>query len=130
MRVFLDANILFSAAWREYTGMQTLWERDSLQLVTSSYTLMEAERNIRVKKPDALVRLMRLAAKVEVSATAAVLSTDYGLPIKDLPILEAAIGTGCFALLTGDVTHFGHLIGTEVEGVKVLTVSMFLERFT
>jgi predicted nucleic acid-binding protein len=126
IRVFLDANILFSAAWSEGTGIGKLWERKGIQLVTSPYALMEAVRNIQLKKPVAAPRLSALASKVEVSALTAPLTNAHGLPKKDFPILEAAIGSGCTALLTGDMTHFGHLIGTEVEGTRILTVSMFL----
>lgn len=126
IRVFLDANILFSAAWSEESGIGKLWERQGIQLVTSPYALMEAVRNIQLKKPAAAPRLSALAGKVEVSSLTALLNSGHGLPEKDLPILEAAIGSGCTTLLTGDVTHFGHLIGTEVEGTRILTVSMFL----
>ncbi len=126
MRVFLDANILFSAAWREGTGIGKLWALPSVQLVTSPYALMEAVHNIQIKRPAAAKRLSDLVALVDVSPAIATLSADYKLPEKDRPILEAAIGSGCTVLLTGDVAHFGHLIGTETEGVKVMTVSLFL----
>ena len=127
-RVFVDANIMFSAAWREGSGIGKLWGMEGVQLVTSPYALMEAERNIQIKKPSAAERLAALVGEVEISTAAAQLSRDYGLPEKDLPILEAAVGSKCSVLLTGDLTHFGHLIGTEAEGVMVMTVSMFLPR--
>ena len=41
MRVFLDANLLFSAAWREGSGIGTLWEMQGVQLVTFFYAPME-----------------------------------------------------------------------------------------
>ena len=126
-RVFLDANILFSAAWREESGIAALWDRPDIQLVTSPYAVTEAERNIRLKKPEAAARLAKLASRVEMSPETAALNEDHGLPEKDRPILQAAVGSGCTILLTGDVTHFGHLIGTEAEGVRVMTVSMFLK---
>lgn len=125
-RVFLDANILFSAAWREESGIGRLWDMEGVQLVTSPYALREAERNIQRKKPAAAQRLSSLASTVELSSATAPLSRSCGLPEKDRPILEAAAGCGCAVLLTGDVTHFGHLIGTEAEGVRVMMVSMFL----
>lgn len=125
-RVFLDANILFSAAYREGSGIAKLWDRKDVQLVTSPYALMEAERNIRLKKPDAAERLSQLTSKIEISPATAPLSEDHGLPEKDRPILEAAVGTRCTVLLTGDITHFGHLIGKKAEGVRVMIVSMFL----
>ena len=123
-RVFLDANILFSAAWRE-GSIDKILGTPGVQLVTSPYALMEAVRNIQIKRPSATERLSDMAGEVEVSP-AATPADDYGLPDKDRPILEAAIGAGCTILLTGDVSHFGHLIGAEAGGVKVMTVSMFL----
>ncbi len=126
-RVFVDANVMFSAVWREGSGILRLWELKDVQLVTSPYALLEAERNIQVKKPSAFERFVALVSKIEISHATVQLSQDYGLPAKDLPILEAAVGSGCVILLTGDITHFGHLIGIEAEGVMVMTVSAFLQ---
>lgn len=126
IRVFLDANILFSAAWCEGTGIGKLWKLPDIQLVTSPYALMEAVHNIQLKRPSAAERLSDLTALVEASAMSVILSEHYALPEKDRPILEAAVGSDCAVLLTGDIAHFGHLIGTETEGVKVMTVSLFL----
>ncbi len=124
-RIFLDANILFSAAWREGSVISKLWENPDVQLVTSLYAMMEAQRNIQLKKPAAAPRLFGRTEKVEISTVFVSLSQDYGLPEKDRPILEAAAGSGCVILLTGDMAHFGHLIGTEAEGVRIMTVSMY-----
>ena len=126
IRVFLDANILFSAAYREASGILRLWQLPKVRLVTSTYALMEAERNIAIKRPEASNRFFGLSDQVEVSTSTRTLSADYRLPDKDRPILEAAAGSGCDVLLTGDMAHFGHLVGETVEGVRVLTVSMFL----
>src|SRR5580692_5284368 len=118
IRVCLDANILFSCAWREGSGIYRLWERSDLQLVTSPYALKEAESNLATKKPDALTRLSSLASRVELSSATAVVAEGHGLPDKDLPILAAALGADCQYLLTGDITHFGHLMGGETHGVR------------
>ena len=125
-RVFLDANIIFSAAWSETNGILTLWNHPELHLVTSFYALLEAERNILVKNPAAAARLARLVTKLEVSVSSAKLDGDYGLPEKDVPILEAAVAARCSVLLTVDTTHFGHLFGEVVEGVTVMTASALL----
>lgn len=129
MRVFLDANVLFSAAYREQNGILVLWDRKDLRLVTSSYALMEAERNITLKRPEAASRFLLLAGGLEVSPANYVLAQDHGLPDKDRPILAAAAGSTCAFLLTGDMAHFGHLIGQTAEGVQVITVSLFLATY-
>jgi predicted nucleic acid-binding protein len=126
IRVFLDANILFSASYRETSGMLRLWRLPDVRLVTSTYALTEAERNIALKRSEAADRLSQLATQVEISTAATPLQEDYQLPDKDRPILEAAVGSGCSVLLTGDMAHFGRLIGTTVEDVRILRVSTFL----
>ena len=55
-RVFLDANVLFSAAWSAQSGLLRIWSL-SLTRVTSPYAIAEAERNLAHKRPDALERL-------------------------------------------------------------------------
>ena len=72
------------------------------------------------------MRLTQLVGRIEISGSLSVLYSDHGLPEKDLPILQAAVGLSCEVLLTGDKAHFGHLFGTEVEGTLVLTASQFI----
>lgn len=126
IRIFLDANVLFSAAYREGNGILRLRQQPGVLLVTSPYALQEAERNIARKRPDASARLRHLASELEVSTAFRPLREAHGLPSKDLPILAAATAPRCSVLLTGDVADFGHLIGQTIEGVRVLTVSMLL----
>lgn len=45
-RVFLDANVLFSAAYRVETPLRSLFTLPDVQLVTSVYALEEAQRNL------------------------------------------------------------------------------------
>lgn len=45
-RLFLDANILFSAAYRPDAGLRRLWEVPNVELVTSAYAGEEARRNL------------------------------------------------------------------------------------
>ena len=46
-RVFLDANILVSAVWRADNGLLALWQLTDVELLTSAYAIVEADRNIR-----------------------------------------------------------------------------------
>ncbi len=125
-RVFLDANVLFSAAWRAGSGMTRLWETASLHLVTSPYAIDEAERNLTRKRPEAIPRLQGLAHRVEITSALCSLDGGHGLPPKDVPILAAAVASHCQVLLTGDIADFGHLIGRTLQGVRILTASMLL----
>jgi uncharacterized protein len=45
-RLFLDANILFSASYREDAGVAVLWSLENVGLFSSSYAIEEAKRNL------------------------------------------------------------------------------------
>jgi predicted nucleic acid-binding protein len=48
---------------------------------------------------------------------------------KDRPILAAAIAASVDYLITGDKSHFGHLYGTRVSGVYVISPADFLGQY-
>jgi hypothetical protein len=125
-RVFLDANILFSAAWRERAGLLALWKLPETRLLTSGYAAEEARRNLDT--PVRLSRLARLLATVEIVAEAPSQELPAGvrLPDKDQPILGAALSAGATHLLTGDLRDFGPLLGRRVGGLRIETPEAFL----
>jgi len=128
-RVFLDANILFSAAWREGSGLVRMWQLGDVVLVSSAYALEEATRNLETDAQRA--RLRGLSGSLEVLSSQPGMQVPDGvdLPDKDVPILAAAIGAACDFLLTGDVRHFSKLLDQKVGGVTILLPSRFLERY-
>ncbi len=119
-RLFLDANVLFSAAYREDAGLQALWERPDAALVTSGYALEEARRNLTSEEQAA--RLSQLIDEIEVvpEAPELPLPTGVDLPEKDRPILRAAVAAEATHLVTGDRTHFGPYWGETVSGLTVI----------
>lgn len=44
--LFLDANVLFSAAYREGAGIAGFWDLDDVELITSQYAAEEVRRNL------------------------------------------------------------------------------------
>src|SRR3990167_3011677 len=64
IKLFLDANILFSAAYRENAGLAKLWKLSHIKLVSSDYAIMEAERNLR--EQHQLQRLKMLTHSLDV----------------------------------------------------------------
>ncbi|MCP5118434.1 MAG: PIN domain-containing protein [bacterium] len=126
-RLFLDANVLFSAAYSASNRLTRLWSLKHTQLVTSGYASQEAIRNL----PQAAQRrrLQQLLTKVEIVSEA----PDFGLPrrislpTEDTPVLQAALNAGSTHLLTGDKKHFGRYLGKEISGVQVVTPSQYLE---
>ncbi len=98
MRIFLDANIPFSAAKAPKFG--AVLERLLAECHSAPF------RPITPEIDQALV----------------------ALPEKDRPVLAAAIRLGCDVLITGDKTHFGSLYGSRVRGVAVHSPATFLQR--
>ena len=130
--IFLDANVLFSGAYRPDAGLRRLWTLPGVRLITSVYAAEEARRNL--SNPGQRRDLEELLGSVEIVPTAAPpdhsLFSDLELPQKDWPILLAAISAGATHLLTGDFRHFGPYYGKRIEGVLVLPPGEYLSSRT
>jgi hypothetical protein len=50
-RVFLGANVLYSAAYMEFAGVARLWSLDDVQLLSSAYAIAKARRNLAMVGP-------------------------------------------------------------------------------
>lgn len=127
-RVFLDANVLFSAAWSPKNGLLTLWTLQHVRLYSSRYAVDEAERNLH--DTDKLFRLQQLLESVTLVETlpTAYLPVDAdALPEKDRPILLAAMAAKTDTLLTGDVAHFGRWYGKTIVGIHIQRPATFLK---
>ena len=124
MRIFLDANILFSAA-KSDGAVRRLLElliAAGHECWADGYVAEEARRNLAAKFPDGLAALDLLLSRIHLAAVHApdaALEGALPLPEKDRPVLAAAIRHSCQALVTGDRTHFGRLYGKTVRGVTI-----------
>jgi len=118
-RLFLDANVLFSAAYREGAGLLRLWDLPEAVVMTSGYAAEEARRNLETDA--ARVRLERLLSRTALvpEAPDVLLPASVRLPEKDRPVLRAAIAASASWLVTGDLRDFGALPGKEVLGVRI-----------
>jgi uncharacterized protein len=127
-RVFLDANVLFSGAYREGAGLLRLWKLGDTELITSEYAADEARRNL--DSPDARSRLEQLLAKVRIvpEGSAELFAHVARLAEKDKPILGSAIAAHATHLLTGDVRDFGKLFGRRIRGVLVQAPGNYLRK--
>jgi len=124
MRIFLDANILFSAAKSEGAIRRLLGMLIDLghECVADGYVVEEARRNLAAKYPDRVGDLDGVLSRVKVAPVARLEATLLSaLPVaeKDRPVLAGAIRLDCDALVTGDRTHFGALYGKSVRGVAI-----------
>lgn len=133
MRIFLDANVLFSAAQTDgaVRALITRLHESDHRLVADAHVWEEARRNLVARYPS------RLSALDALTSTIAVFPLRGGgqdpesqdpesLPVddKDKPVLAAAITLDCRALITGDRTHFGHLFGKAVRGVTIYSPTL------
>jgi uncharacterized protein len=124
MRIFLDANVLFSAAKSDGAVRQllTLLDQAGHECCVNSYVVEEARRNLVAKAPEAIAILDRLLSRMttaKAQPSDAALEASLPLPAKVRPVLAAAIGQGCAVLVTGDRTHFGELYRGTVHGVAI-----------
>ena len=126
-RIFLDANVLFSAAYLENSGLGRLWQLEHTDLLSSAYAVEEARRNLVLDRPPAVVRLERLTPKLTLVNPPVDLKLPAGVRLdpKHRPILLAAGHGKADFLLTGDGRHFGPLYGKRIEGVMVLQPAQY-----
>jgi len=131
IRLFLDANVLFTAA-HNLSGKASLiielashgyWE-----VVTCPYAIEEARRNLDLKFPDFLQRFDSLMATVKTVPARTGETCPVLLPKKDRPIFESALRCNATHLLTGDVKDFGPFMNKPnlTFGMIIQTVSEFL----
>jgi predicted nucleic acid-binding protein len=124
MKLFLDANILFSASDTGSNLFRLLqFLKTKTTLITSDYAHAEAHRNLHAKRSQWLEGFPQVMDDIEV-----VPSVDAPVAAeinkKDRPILATAIRQRCDILLTGDKRDFGHLFGRQVETTTVLSPLM------
>ena len=125
MRIFLDANVLFSAARSAGAIRQLVYALHAAGhiLVADEYVATEARRNVAAKAgSEATSYLQALLTRIEVSPVQypPTLQTNVlWLPEKDRPVLVAAMALKCDALVTGDRTHFGPGYGKAFDGVTI-----------
>jgi predicted nucleic acid-binding protein len=122
-RSFLDANILFTAAYSHRSIVRRLWSFDPTEviLITSGYAIGEGKQNL---SPSAWEDLYAILHSVEVVSTphsdAWILHPGIILPAKDEPVLQAAIAANASHLITGDRRHFGAYFGQRIGSVLIL----------
>ena len=126
-RLFLDANVLFSAAYRVGAGLLELWRLKDVKLCTSRYALEEAKINLQ--EAPQRQRLERLVWTMEVvNSDVELVPRGICLPDKDAPILLGAIAARATHLITGDLRHFGPYLGKKLAGILVQTPGEYLRR--
>ncbi len=130
MRVFLDANVLFTAAHNPEGLSRLLFDlgrHKVVTLVSSHLAVDEARANLRRKAPDRAPALDPLVAQLEIVGTASLAAPLLDLPDHDQLIFGAALVGRATHLLTGDKKHFGRYFDDPslTGGVRIQTVRAF-----
>lgn len=125
-RLFLDANVLFSAAYRSDAGLRRLWDI-GVVLTTSTHAVQEARRNLdtpgQQARLDAVLKEVTIVSEVLLPPS---LVESVELPDKDIPIVAGALAAGATHLVTGDARHLGRHFGRGLHGVLVVTPAQYL----
>jgi len=134
VRVFLDANMISAAAHWPQGRARALFQLAAAgrcDLVASPHAIQETRRNLGLKSPRGAEALDALLERVERVAEAGPQTVEsaagHDLQDSDAPILAAAVAAGAHLLVTGDRTHFGHLFGSDVGGVRIVSPAEALE---
>jgi predicted nucleic acid-binding protein len=130
-RLFLDANVLFTAAHNpngKAALLMDLGRRGHWQIITSALALEEARRNLARKYPGRVEALEAAVADLTVVGIGHGSPCPLPLPEKDQPIFLAAQQSGATHLLTGDIRHFGPFMNApeRTGGIAIQTVAAFL----
>ena len=134
LRVFLDANVLFAAAYSSDGLSALLIELGAagrVRLLASPLAIVEAERNLEAKRPAALPALRRNLSAVRIVREPAPADVERLTPpelsSKDRPLLAAAIVAGATHFVTGDEPDFGRFMGRRARlPLRVMTPRRFL----
>jgi|SRR6185437_10520531 len=113
--VFLDSNIIFSAAYKCDSGFLELWNTPGILVMSSLYAANEVRRNCRneqhLKRLEALLEQTMIVSDPLQDA----LPSGIELPAKDRPILASAVNAGAAFLITGDRNHFAQWMNRPIK---------------
>ena len=134
-RLFLDANVLFTAAHNpdgKASLVVALAKAGHWEIATSAYCVSEARHNLERKYPARLDALDEILSVARLVADVGEAHCPIALPEKDRPVFASALRCGADRFLTGDRRHFGRFMNRpeKTNGLIVQTVANFLEEIT
>lgn len=134
MKLFFDANVVFSAAHREEGRAQeliALAAANRCTVVTSGHALDEARRNLELKSRGFDARLAAILERVVLVGEAPPAIVEWArsesLPSQDASVLAAAVHARADLLVTGDARDFGRFYGRTLRGVQVVAPARALD---
>ncbi len=136
IKIFLDANVLFAAAYSRKGGsfeVINLAKKKKVKIFTSRLAIKEAEKNLREKAGDHEIDQFYTSLS-EIDVTLINIDSfrskgKYGelTGEKDAPILAAAIKSGSKFLITLDKKHLLS-IALEFKRITIVTPGDFIEK--
>ena len=131
MRLFLDANVLFTATHNpdgKAAFILSLGSKGAWKIFSSTFAAEEARRNLSVKYPSAETKFNKLVASITIVPEHAAAPYPAELNEKDRPIFQAAYACHATHLITGDIAHFGALMNKpgDTFGIIILPPAAFL----
>ena len=137
-RVFLDSNVIISGMISDKGAARIILDLLSLHLpgiigITGEYNLVEVERDLARKLPQALPVYLEYLPKLSLTIiplpTIEELAEYFGaINNKDLPVLLSAIKGCTDFLVTGDNKDFNLINDSNLYSFTVVSPAEFLER--
>ena len=136
-KVFLDSNVLLSGLFSDKGAPRIILDLLTLNLpmlagATGRYNLIEVERNLKKKMPEAMPLYQKYLPRlrleiVALPSRATVISMAGAIAEKDVPVLASAIACGAAYLITGDKKDFARLKNVKRYNLKIVSPSEFIE---
>ena len=133
LKVFLDSNVVFSAAYseKEKSSSYIFFELQNLNIIKiyiSNLVKFESIHNIKIKKPEKLDFLNELLSKVYIIEDVDVYyEFAKNLPENDRIILSSAIYHDIDFFITGNTKDFLTFYNKKLKNTLILTPKDFLE---
>lgn len=129
LRVFLDSNVVFSAARDTPSDLQNLWSIPGVDILVSEFVLTEVKAHLVHPDQRACSWGLLYRSHLVPDPDPFPLPDFTNLSEKDVPIILAAIASKADILVTGDRRHFGHLFGQNMLGVQIESTTTSKNRY-
>ena len=136
-KIFIDSNVLLSGIFSDKGAPRIILDLPTLDLpilkgATGQYNLMEVERDLKKKMPQALPVYQAYLPKLRLEIVAlpskeTIMSMAGSIAEKDVPVLASAIACGTQYLITGDKKDFGKLKNVKGYSLEIVGPSEFIE---
>jgi predicted nucleic acid-binding protein len=136
VKVFLDSNVILSGLLSDKSYPRIILDLccirlEYIQFFTGEYNLIEIERNLKKKLPQALKVYQKYLPFLNLQIIPLpdkklVRKLSREIAPKDAPVIASAIVAGVDILVTGDKKDFDHLKGGKNCPFKILSPSEFV----